>query len=161
MGCIRRDEDLWNFQFAQKIFNLGLELLIIIYIVLFLNLSMGVHKGFPVIRIYMRGSILTRNESLKSGNKGFGRRVTNSRWIAFVAKHTICDSARFDVSPHITKADRHTQSTPQRKKGLETLTRLAGNELIKTSDWLGLAWKQVYTFLYYFTVNRNDSGKKR
>jgi len=36
---------------------------------------MSAHEGSPVIRVH-RGSISTRNESLKSGNKDFGRKVT-------------------------------------------------------------------------------------
>jgi len=37
---------------------------------------MSAHEDGPVIRIHVRESIPTRNELLKSGNKGFGRKVT-------------------------------------------------------------------------------------
>jgi len=76
------------------------------------------------------------------------------------AKRTLCDSARFDAFSHVTRAAR--QSTSQREKGLETLTRLAGNEFIKVSNWLGFALKQVIHFcIISRTVDRNDSGQKR
>jgi len=72
----------------------------------------------------------------------------------------LCDSARFDAFLHVTRAARH--NLPQREKGLETLTQLAGNEPIKASDCLGLALKQVIHFcIIPRMVDRNDSGQKR
>jgi len=49
---------------------------------------MHAHEGDPVVCIYVRGSTPTRNRLKVEIKASDIRLLTNSRWTAFVAKHT-------------------------------------------------------------------------